>query len=72
VSHKLRKDYDTMDIHVDVNIVNNDILDIEAFKKWNPEYKNAEFILEEDGKYHCGWEIEKMSKSLHNVVIPMI
>jgi len=54
---------------VDVNIVHNDILDIEAFKKWNPEYANAEFVLE-DGKYICGWEIEKMSKSFHNVVNP--
>jgi leucyl-tRNA synthetase len=70
VSHKLRKEHDTMAIHVDVNIVHNDILDLEAFKKWNAEYKDAEFILEEDGKYHCGWEIEKMSKSLHNVVNP--
>ena len=69
VSHKLRKQYDTMPVHVDVNIVHNDILDMEAFKKWNPEYKDAEFILE-DGKYVCGWEIEKMSKSFHNVVNP--
>jgi leucyl-tRNA synthetase len=69
VSHKLRKDYETMPIHVDVNMVHNDILDVDAFKKWNPEYHNAEFILE-DGKYHCGWEVEKMSKSFHNVVNP--
>jgi len=69
VSHGLRKNHETMAIHVDVNIVSNDILDIDAFKKWNPEYKDAEFILE-DGKYHCGWEIEKMSKSFHNVVNP--
>ena len=69
VSYNLRKKYDTMPIHVDVNIVHNDILDIEAFKKWNPEYANAEFVLE-DGKYICGWEIEKMSKSFHNVVNP--
>ncbi len=69
VSYNLRKKYDTMPIHVDVNIVDNDILDIEAFKKWNPEYKNAEFILE-DGKYICGWDVEKMSKSYHNVVNP--
>ncbi len=69
VSKGLRKEYDTMTIHVDVNIVSNDILDIDAFKKWNPEYKDAEFILE-DQKYHCGWEIEKMSKSFHNVVNP--
>jgi leucyl-tRNA synthetase len=69
VSHNLRKDYDVMAIHVDVNIVHNDILDIEAFRKWNPEYNNAEFILEND-KYICGWEVEKMSKSFHNVVNP--
>jgi leucyl-tRNA synthetase len=53
-----------------VNIVHNDVLDIEAFKKWNPEYASAEFILEPDGKYHCGWAVEKMSKSLYNVVNP--
>jgi leucyl-tRNA synthetase len=70
VSHKLRKEYETMAIHVDVNIVNNDVLDLDAFRNWNPEFKNAEFVLEEDGKYHCGWEVEKMSKSLHNVVNP--
>ncbi|TVQ09564.1 MAG: leucine--tRNA ligase [Bacteroidetes bacterium] len=69
VSYNLRKDYETMPIHVDVNIVHNDILDTDAFKKWNPEYKDAEFILE-DGKYICGWEVEKMSKSFHNVVNP--
>jgi len=56
-------------IHVDVNIVSNDILDIEKFKNWNPEYKSAEFIRE-DGKYHCGWAVEKMSKSMYNVVNP--
>lgn len=69
VSYNLRNNYETMPIHVDVNIVDNDILDLDAFKNWNPEYKNADFILE-DGKYICGWEIEKMSKSLHNVVNP--
>ncbi len=69
VSYNLRGDYDTTPIHVDVNIVHNDILDLEAFKKWNPEYVHAGFILE-DGKYVCGWEIEKMSKSFHNVVNP--
>lgn len=69
VSYNLRKEYDTMPIHVDVNIVSHDVLDIEAFKNWNPEFKNAEFILE-DGKYICGWEVEKMSKSFHNVVNP--
>ena len=69
VSYNLRKEYDTTPIHVDVNIVSNDILDTEAFKNWNPEYKNAEFILE-DGKYHCGYAVEKMSKSMFNVVNP--
>ncbi|MDY6800346.1 MAG: leucine--tRNA ligase [Bacteroidota bacterium] len=69
VSYNIRKDYDVTPIHVDVNIVDNDILDIEAFKNWNPEYKNAEFILE-DGKYICGYAVEKMSKSLYNVVNP--
>src|SRR5690606_23998518 len=56
-------------IHVDVNIVHNDLLDREAFVRWSPEYSNAEFILE-DGKYVCGWAIEKMSKSMYNVVNP--
>lgn len=56
-------------IHVDVNIVDNDVLDMEAFKAWRPEFENAKFILE-DGKYICGWEVEKMSKSKHNVVNP--
>ncbi len=69
VSFNLRKEYKTTRIHVDVNMVDNDILDIEAFRNWRPEYKNAEFILE-DGKYICGWEVEKMSKSKHNVVNP--
>jgi len=69
VSHGLKDQYDVMQIHVDVNIVSNDILDIDAFKKWNPEYKTAEFILE-NGKYICGWAIEKMSKSMYNVVNP--
>lgn len=69
VSYNLRKEYDTTPIHVDVNIVQNDILDVEAFKSWRPEYNNAEFILE-DGKYVCGWAIEKMSKSMFNVVNP--
>ncbi len=69
VSYNLRNKYDTMPVHVDVNIVENDILDIEEFKKSNPEHENAEFILEE-GKYVCGWEVEKMSKSYLNVVNP--
>ena len=69
VSLNLKDEYDVTPIHVDVNIVHNDVLDIEAFKKWSPEYNDAEFILEE-GKYICGWAIEKMSKSLHNVVNP--
>ena len=69
VSLGLKDQYDTTPLHVDVNIVTNDILDIEAFKNWRPEYNNAEFILE-DGKYICGWAIEKMSKSMYNVVNP--
>ena len=70
VSLGLKDQYqDTTPIHVDVNIVANDILDIEAFKAWRPEYENAEFVLE-DGKYICGWAIEKMSKSMFNVVNP--
>jgi len=69
VSYHLKDQYETTPIHVDVNIVSNDVLDLEKFKNWNPEYKNAEFILE-DGKYICGWAIEKMSKSMFNVVNP--
>ena len=69
VSKGLKDKYDTTPIHVDVNIVHADILDIEAFKAWRPDFKNAEFILE-DGKYVCGWAIEKMSKSMFNVVNP--
>jgi leucyl-tRNA synthetase len=69
VSLNLKNQYETTQIHVDVNIVSNDILDVEKFKSWNPDYKNAEFILE-DGKYHCGWAVEKMSKSMYNVVNP--
>ena len=69
VSLGLKNQYDTTPLHVDVNIVTNDILDLEAFKNWRPEYNNAEFILE-DGKYICGWAIEKMSKSMFNVVNP--
>lgn len=70
VSYSKRKDYKTQRIHVDINIVHNDVLDVEAFRNWMPEYKNAEFITEDDGKYVCGWEIEKMSKSKHNVQNP--
>ncbi|TLX75007.1 leucine--tRNA ligase [Labilibacter sediminis] len=69
VSLKQKDQYETTAIHVDVNIVSNDVLDIEKFKNWNPEYKDAEFELE-DGKYICGWAIEKMSKSMFNVVNP--
>ena len=69
VSFGLKKDYEVTPIHVDVNIVSNDILDIERFKAWRPEYKDAEFILE-DGKYVCGYAVEKMSKSMFNVVNP--
>lgn len=69
VSAGLKKNYDVTPIHVDVNIVSADVLDIDAFKAWRPEYQNAEFILE-DGKYVCGWAVEKMSKSMFNVVNP--
>ena len=69
VSLGLKDKYDVTPIHVDVNIVSNDVLDTEAFRNWRPEYKDAEFILE-DGKYVCGWAIEKMSKSMFNVVNP--
>ena len=69
VSLGLKDQYEVTPIHVDVNIVSADILDVEAFKAWRPEYANAEFILE-DGKYVCGWAVEKMSKSMFNVVNP--
>ena len=69
VSLGLKDSYDTTPIHVDVNIVYNDQLDLEAFKAWRPEYATADFILE-DGKYICGWAVEKMSKSMYNVVNP--
>ncbi len=69
VSYNLKKDYDVTPIHVDVNIVSNDILDLDQFRNWRPEFNNAEFILE-DGKYVCGYAVEKMSKSMFNVVNP--
>ena len=69
VSYGLKDNYETQAIHVDVNIVDADILDTEKFRNWMPDFANAEFILE-NGKYHCGWEVEKMSKSLHNVQNP--
>jgi leucyl-tRNA synthetase len=69
VSFGLKDQYDTTPIHVDVNIVSGDVLDVEAFKAWRPEYHDAEFMLE-DGKYVCGWAVEKMSKSMFNVVNP--
>lgn len=69
VSYGLKDKYETTEIHVDVNIVNNDRLDTEAFKRWMPDFANAEFILE-NGEYICGWAIEKMSKSMFNVVNP--
>ncbi len=69
VSCGLKDQYDTTPLHVDVNIVHGDVLDIDAFRKWRPEYADAEFVLE-DGKYVCGWAVEKMSKSMYNVVNP--
>lgn len=69
VSYGLREQYEVTPLHVDVNIVSNDQLDIDRFRAWRPEYASAEFILEE-GKYICGWAIEKMSKSMFNVVNP--
>ena len=69
VSLGLKDQYETIPVHVDVNIVYNDRLDLDAFRAWRPDYKDAEFILE-DGEYICGWAIEKMSKSMYNVVNP--
>lgn len=69
VSLGLKEQYDTQEIHVDVNIVRNDVLDVKAFRGWRPEFADAEFILE-DGRYVCGWAVEKMSKSMFNVVNP--
>lgn len=70
VSYELREQHDTQAIHVDVNMVNNDILDIEAFRAWRAEFADAEFIVGESGRYMCGWAVEKMSKSMYNVVNP--
>ena len=70
VSFDKKDGYDVTPIHVDVNIVSADILDVEAFKAWRPEYATAEFILNDEGKYLCGWAVEKMSKSMFNVVNP--
>ncbi len=69
VSYHLRKDYEVQPLHVDISLVHNDHLDIEAFKQWQPQFADADFILE-DGKYICGWEVEKMSKSKYNVQNP--
>jgi len=69
VSCGLKEKYETTEIHVDVNLVHNDRLDLEGFKAWRPEYADAEFVLE-DGEYICGWAVEKMSKSMFNVVNP--
>ena len=70
VSLDKKDEYDVTPIHVDVNIVSADVLDVEAFKQWRPEYNDAEFILSDDGTYKCGWAVEKMSKSMFNVVNP--
>ncbi len=70
VSAGLKDNYATTPIHVDVNIVANDVLDMEAFRRWRPEFAEAEFITEADGRYICGWAVEKMSKSMFNVVNP--
>ena len=69
VSLGLKDNYEVTPIHVDVNIVQNDVLDLDAFRRWRPEYADAEFVLE-DGRYVCGWAVEKMSKSMYNVVNP--
>lgn len=70
VSFDRRKEFKTQRLHVDISLVDNDRLDIDGFKKWNPEYADAKFILSEDGTYHCGHEVEKMSKSKYNVQTP--
>ncbi len=70
VSFDKRKDYQTTRLHVDISFVNNDILDIESFRNWHIDYSDAEFIFSDDGKYLCGYEVEKMSKSKYNVQTP--
>ncbi|MGY8988399.1 MAG: class I tRNA ligase family protein, partial [Flavobacteriales bacterium] len=70
VSFDKRKEQKTIRLHVDINLVDNDVLDLEAFKNWRKEYEDAEFILNDDGKYLCGNEVEKMSKSKYNVKTP--
>ena len=70
VSHGLKDQYEVAPIRVDISMVNNDILDIDRFRAWRPDFADAEFILEDDGKYHCGYAVEKMSKSMFNVVNP--
>lgn len=70
VSYSKKDSYDTTEIHVDVNLVENDILDTYRFRRWQPEFADAEFIVDADGKYRCGWAVEKMSKSMYNVVNP--
>ena len=70
VTLEKKDQYDVTPIHVDVNIVSNDVMDVEAFKAWRPEYNSAEFVLNDNGEYKCGWAIEKMSKSMFNVVNP--
>lgn len=70
VSCSKKESYDTTEIHVDVNLVENDILDTDRFRRWQPEFADAEFVVDADGKYRCGWAVEKMSKSMYNVVNP--
>lgn len=70
VSYSKKESYNTTEIHVDVNLVENDILDTDRFRRWQPEFADAEFVVDADGKYRCGWAVEKMSKSMYNVVNP--
>ena len=70
VSYSKKESYDTTEIHVDVNLVENDILDTDRFRRWQPEFADAEFVVDADGKYRCSWAVEKMSKSMYNVVNP--